>query len=109
MYNTIINIIQRNIGTNAPTENSFVFLCTAAAVAAPVPSLSCYSSKFILSQCLCFEATQSEAVIYLFILKGVSRITRIYSFKRLDVVYLHWKGCGWKWSWPNLRYYPGIC
>jgi hypothetical protein len=20
----------------------------------------------------------------------------------------NWKECGWKWSWPNLRYYPGI-
>jgi hypothetical protein len=22
---------------------------------------------------------------------------------------INWKGCGWKRSWPNLRYYPGIC
>jgi hypothetical protein len=22
---------------------------------------------------------------------------------------MNWKGCGWKWLWPNLRYYPGIC
>jgi hypothetical protein len=22
---------------------------------------------------------------------------------------MNWKGCGRKWSWPNLRYYPGIC
>jgi hypothetical protein len=22
---------------------------------------------------------------------------------------MNWKGCGRKRSWPNLRYYPGIC
>jgi hypothetical protein len=22
---------------------------------------------------------------------------------------INWKGCGRKRSWPNLRYYPGIC
>jgi hypothetical protein len=22
---------------------------------------------------------------------------------------MNWKGCGRKWSWPNLKYYPGIC
>jgi len=22
---------------------------------------------------------------------------------------MNWKGCERKWSWPNLRYYPGIC
>jgi hypothetical protein len=22
---------------------------------------------------------------------------------------LNWKGCGEKWTWPNLRYYAGIC
>jgi hypothetical protein len=22
---------------------------------------------------------------------------------------MNWKGCGRKKSWPNLRYYPGIC
>jgi hypothetical protein len=22
---------------------------------------------------------------------------------------MNWKGCGRKWLWPNLRYYPGIC
>jgi hypothetical protein len=21
----------------------------------------------------------------------------------------NWKGCGRKWPWPNLRYYPEIC
>jgi hypothetical protein len=21
---------------------------------------------------------------------------------------MNWKGCGRKWLWPNLRYYPGI-
>jgi hypothetical protein len=22
---------------------------------------------------------------------------------------MNWKGCGRKQSWPDLRYYPGIC
>jgi hypothetical protein len=22
---------------------------------------------------------------------------------------MNWKGCGKKWSWPNLRHYPAIC
>jgi hypothetical protein len=22
---------------------------------------------------------------------------------------INWEGCGRKWPWPNLRYYPGIC
>jgi hypothetical protein len=22
---------------------------------------------------------------------------------------MNWKGYGRKWSWPNFRYYPGIC
>jgi hypothetical protein len=25
------------------------------------------------------------------------------------IAILYWKGCGRKWLWPNLRYYPGIC
>jgi hypothetical protein len=22
---------------------------------------------------------------------------------------MNWKGCGRKWLWPNLRYYPSVC
>jgi hypothetical protein len=22
---------------------------------------------------------------------------------------MNWKGCGRKWLWSNLRFYPGIC
>jgi hypothetical protein len=26
-----------------------------------------------------------------------------------DQMIMNWNGCGRKWSWPNLRYYPSGC
>jgi hypothetical protein len=93
-------------GTTVPRENSsciFVYCncCCCSSSLTLLLQFKVYSQsvplfwkytewkQFYLFVCL---------FVYLFI------IIRIYSVKRLDVVYLYWKGCRQKWSLPNLRY-----
>jgi hypothetical protein len=47
-------------------------------------------------------------LVYLVLVSLATRLDALVTYRRMMRWWLNWKGGARKWSWPKLRYYPGI-